>query len=302
MPSANVQPMRCCDVDLSKVQYPIMGFPKLDGVRLINLNSSATARTLIPHQNKFITKKFSDLIYTGIDGEATMGSITGQSLCRDTSSVMSTITGEPNIVWYAFDFLREDVIGLVYENRYKALVKYVKQHKPPGVKVLEFKMLYNEEQVLSFYKECLIKGYEGIVLRDPHGVHKNGRCTANEANYTRMKPSSDKEALVLELVEAKANLNEKKKNALGLSERSSHKANKVGKGMIGMMRCLDLTTKSIIDVGPGKMTHEERIYFWNNPSKLINHYIKYRSTDVGVMNKPRFARYICIRDIVDIVL
>ena len=209
-----------------------------------------------------------------------MGSdLTSNSLCRDTGSALSTIEGEPNIQWNAFDFLREDVIGLVYLNRYKALEKYIKEVKPKDVVIVPFVWIKNRTEAELFYEKCLRQGYEGAVFRDPHGLHKDGRATANEATYGRLKPSSDKEALVLRLVEAQQNLNEKKKNALGLSERSTHKANKVGKGMLGMMECLDLETKKEIDVGPGKMTHEERIYFWNHPDKLIQHYIKYRSMD-----------------------
>ena len=113
--------------------------------------------------------------------------------------------------------------------------------------------------------------------------------------YTRAKPQSDKEAYVIGLVEAMENLNEAKINELGHSERSSHKENKVGKGMVGMLQCKDLTTGMLIDVGAGKMTHPEREYYWNNPEEIIGKYIKYKSMDVGVKDKPRFARYMSIR-------
>lgn len=296
------RPMLCCDADLSKIIYPIMGFPKIDGVRLTHLIGSATARSLNPHANIYTTTRFSDPVYTGIDSEATIGDITSRSACRDTTSALNTITGEPEIVLNAFDFLRFDVIDLVYLDRYKALEQYIKQYKPKDVNLIKFKWLKNESQVLSFYKECLDAGYEGIVLRDPHGLHKDGRGTANEASYLRLKPSSDKEALVISLVEAQANLNEKKTNALGHSERSTHKENKVGKGMVGMLQCRDVLTGNMIDVGPGKMTHKERIHFWNNPNEMVNQYVKYRSMDTGVKVMPRFARYICIRGIADIII
>jgi len=122
-----------------------------------------------------------------------------------------------------------------------------------------------------------------------------GRATVNEGSYLRLKPSSDKEALVISLVEAMENLNEAKVNELGHTERSSHKENKVGKGMVGMLQCEDLTTGMLIDVGAGKMTHEEREYYWKNPSEIVGKLVKYRSMDVGIKSAPRFARYICIR-------
>jgi len=296
------RPMLCCDVNLDKLQYPAMGFPKIDGVRIVNMEGPATARTLMPHKNVYTTTRFSLPIYRGIDGEGTLGSnLTSNSLCRDTSSALSTIAGEPDIKWNAFDFLREDVLGLVYLNRYKALEKYIKEFKPKDVVIVPFVWIKNKTEAELFYKKCLKEGYEGAIYRDPHGLHKDGRATENEATYGRLKPSSDKEALVLRIVEAQANLNEKKKNALGLSERSSHKANKVGKGMVGMLECLDLETKKEINVGPGKMKHDERIYYFNHQDELVQHYIKYESTDTGVKDAPRFARYICIRPKEDIV-
>jgi DNA ligase-1 len=295
------KPMLCVDADLSKITYPIMGFPKLDGVRMINLTGRATARTLKEHGNVFTTDKFSNPIYLGIDGEATIGDITRDSLCRDTSSAMSTINGEPDITWNAFDYLHPAVIDLPYIERYNKLVEYVNINKPPNVNVIEYVWLNNEDEVNAFYDECLNLGYEGIVLRNPSGLHKDGRCTANEANYLRLKPSSDKEALVLKLVEARTNLNEKKTNLLGLSERSSHKENLVGKGMVGMLVCKDLTTGIYVDVGPGKMTHEERLYYWNHPEEIVKYYIKYRSMDKGIKDKPRFPRYISKRAKEDII-
>lgn len=296
-----VKPHLAVDADLTKVNYPIWGFPKIDGVRICHLTGSATARTLMPHANLYMTRRFSSAIYKGIDGEGTYGSITSKSLCRDTVSALNTIEGQPNIEWHAFDFLREDVVGLMYKDRYQALVEYVEHYCPDGVKVIPYTVLNSKEEVEAFYEKCLAEGYEGIVLRDPLGLHKNGRCTEIEANYLRMKPSSDKEALVLEIEEAKANLNKPKKNALGYQERSSHKENKVGKGMIGTLICQDVLSGQIIRVGAGKMPHKDRVDFFLHPEKILAKYIKYRSTDTGVKDAPRFGRFISLRAKEDIV-
>lgn len=289
------KPSLACDADLTKIPYPVLGFPKIDGVRIINLTGSATARSLLPHANVFTTQRFSAPIYRGIDGEGAMGEERSSSLCRDTTSALNTIKGEPDIIWHAFDFLREDVIGLTYINRYKALQQYVSKYRPHGVRVIPSKLIKNEAQLIAFYKKCLAEGYEGAVFRDPMGLHKDGRCTANEGAYLRMKPSSDKEAIVLSIVEAQKNNNEKKTNALGHSERSSHKENKSAKGMVGSLICRDVATESIITVMAGKMKHSERIHYFNHPEEIVNQYIKYRSTDTGVKDAPRFGRFICIR-------
>lgn len=297
----SIKPSRCCDLDLTKVNYPLLGFPKIDGVRIINLNGSATARSLLPHANIFTTERFSKSIYLGIDGEGTIGDKCSQSLCRYTTSALNTIEGKPDIVWHAFDYLHPDTIGLVYINRYKTLKQYINKFKPPGVCIIPFKIIRNEIQLISFYKKCLKDGYEGAVFRDPYALHKNGKYTVNENAYLRLKPFSDKEAIVLSIVEAKVNNNAPIINALGYTERSSHKENKTGKGMVGSLICKDIVTGSNITVMAGKMKHSERIHYFQHPEEILGKYIKYRSTDTGVKDAPRFGRFICIRSIEDII-
>lgn len=294
-----LKPHLACDADLTKVKTPVMGFPKVDGVRGLHIVGSMTGRSLKPHGNLYVTEKYSSVRCTGFDGEFTFGDIRGESLCRDTTSVMSRIQGEPSVWWNLFDYLREDLLELPYIERYNELIAFSEKHsawfKDMSIRIIPYVMLHSVEEIEAFYEECLDKGYEGCVLRDPQAKHKSGRCTDKEAAYLRMKPQSDKEALVIKLVEAQENQNEAKVNELGRTERSSHKENKVGKGMVGMLVCKDLETGMEIDVGAGKMTHAERIYFWEHPEEMVGEYIKYRSMDVGVKDKPRFARYMCKR-------
>lgn len=297
------KPHLACDADLDKLKFPLMGFPKLDGVRGLHITGSMTGRSLKPHGNLHVTSKYSVASCEGFDGEFTFGSTTGESLCRDTTSVMSRIQGEPDVAWNLFDWIHPDMLDLPYTTRYHELVAHylanTEWFNAMSICIIPFTMLHTREEVEAFYEQCLDQGYEGVVLRDPMGKHKDGRATTTLGAYLRMKPQSDKEAIVLELVEALENQNEAKVNELGRTERSSHKENKVGKGMIGMLVCKDVTTGMTIDVGAGKMTHEERIHYFNNPQEMIGQYIKYRSMDSGVKDKPRFARYICKRAIED---
>ena len=298
-----IKPHLCCDVDISKLKLPIWGFPKLDGVRLMHIAGKATGRSLKEHGNRHITDKYSCQQYLGFDGESTFGDIRGDSLCRDTTSVMSRIEGQPEIVWNLFDWLHPEQISLCYKERYFNLVSYIQSSADSfaseNICVIPYTELHSIEEVVSFYEKCLNEGYEGAVFRDPDGMHKSGRATVKEGAYLRMKPQSDKEAIVSEIVEAQENQNEKKINELGRSERSSHKENKVGKGMVGSLICKDLSTGQVITVGAGKMTHEERIYFFQHPEELLNCVVKYRSMDVGIKDKPRFGRYICKRSLED---
>jgi hypothetical protein len=292
-----MKPHLCTDVDLTKLVTPCWGLEKIDGVRMLHITGSATGRSLKPHGNLFTTAKFSDPKYSWLDGEITFGDIRSDSLCRDTTSVMSRIHGEPEVVWNVFDYLAPEVVDKPYNERYAALVEYVAKHlaDDKSTRVVPYKVLNSVQEVEEHYNKLLEEGFEGLIVRAPDGLTKFGRATVKEGAYLRMKASSDKEAVCLQLVEAEQNLNEAKIGLLGRTERSSHKENKVGKGMVGMLVCKDLETGMEIDVGAGKLTHEERTYYWNNPQEIVGKFIKYRSMDSGVKEKPRFARMISIR-------
>lgn len=292
-------PHLACDADLNKQKLPVWGMPKVDGVRGLHITGSMTGRSLKAHGNLHVTEKYSSPRCTGFDGEFTFGDIRRESLCRDTTSVMSRIQGEPEIWWNLFDYLREDLLDKPYSERYEELVAFAQLHatwfKEMRIRVIPYVVLNSVEEIEAFYEEELDKGYEGIILRDPTAKHKDGRCTVKEGAYVRMKPQSDKDAKVKRLVEAMENRNEAKINELGRTERSSHKENLVGKKMVGMLVCEDCETGQEINVGPGKMTHKEREHYWNHPEELLEEYIKYRSFDHGVKDKPRFGRYVCRR-------
>lgn len=299
MTTKQFKPHLACDAQLDKLKFPLMGLPKVDGVRGLHITGSMTGRSLKPHGNLHVTELYSSPRCTGFDGEFTYGDIRGESLCRDTTSVMSRIQNEPAVWWNLFDYLREDLLDKPYIDRYNELVEFSLKHvhwfAEMRIRIIPFVILHNVEEVEDYYEQCLNKGYEGVILRDPQGLTKFGRATVKEGAYLRMKPQSDKEAICLRLVEAQENLNEAKTNALGRTERSSHKENKVGKGMVGMLVCKDCTTGLEIDIGAGKLTHEERTHYWNNPDEIVGKFIKYRSMDTGVKDKPRFARMISIR-------
>lgn len=291
------KPQLACDAkDLSKLKFPLLMLTKIDGVRLLNVDGRAVGRSLKQYKNKAMTVYFSRPELAGLDGELVYNDdITSDSLCRDTTSVVNTIKGECDVVWYCFDYLTDDTKHLPYKERHQKMVALVTQLNDPKIKFIGYETAYSAETVEQRYSDYLALGYEGIILRSVHGIHKDGRCTEKEQAYLRIKPQSDKECVVLELIEAEENNNEATVNELGYAERSSHKANKSGKGMIGSMICRDYLTDFIMKVSAGKMTHKEREYYWNNPSEIVGQLVKYRSMDVGVMDKPRFGRFICFR-------
>ena len=140
------------------------------------------------------------------------------------------------------------------------------------------------------------QGYEGAVLRDPEAIHKNGRSTKTQAGYLRIKPCGDAEGWVVSVDEAMTNNNEQTVNELGRKVRSSHKANKVGSGMIGALWLKPIGGGEEFKVGAGCMTHEDRKYFFKHPEAILDRIAKYKFFDHGAKDKLRHGRFSCFRN------
>ena len=291
----NIKPQLCCDFEESKLKFPLMGMAKVDGVRALNLTGNLTGRSLKTHKNKHITALLSKPEFLGCDGEIAAGVWTSASLCRDTTSAINTIEGTPEITWWLFDYLHPEVLSSGYKERYKRLQEVVEGLALPYVKIVPVTFLYDTHDVNEFEAACLAEGFEGVILRDPDGLHKSGRATVKGGSYLRIKRFSDAEAVVVSMDEMMKNLNEAKTNELGYTERSSHQENKEGKGMVGNLVCKDVESGLTISVSAGSMTHEDRKFYFDNKEEIIGKTIKYKSFRHGVKDLPRFPTFLSIR-------
>ena len=167
-------------------------------------------------------------------------------------------------------------------------------------------------ELLQFEEDCLSMGFEGVILRDPDGLHKSGRSTVKSGAYLRIKRFIDFEGVVVNLVEAMENQNEAKTNELGNTERSTHKENMVPKGMVGTIQLRSLqdvvdangnvliAKDQVVDVGPGNMVHSERIRAWESfvagaPDSLVGKVAKSKFFPKGQKDLPRFPTFVSLR-------
>jgi hypothetical protein len=293
-------PHLACDADLSKAKYPLVFMHKVDGCRILVRDGRAVGRSLKTYKNKKMTAYLSHPMLSGIEGEVIATYPNDPDLCRKTTSLVNTIDGELPKSIMLFEYLSDETKDLGYGDRMKALDKVLPEIQAafPDIDLYTPEMWYLEARDDGYinlkYQEFLEDDYEGMVLRDYHGKHKDGRATVKEAAYLRMKPTGDSEGICIRLEEAFENQNEAKTNELGHTERSTHNANMVAKGMVGALLLLTPEGKEI-KIGAGKMTHDERIFYWNNPDKIVGEPVKYAFLAVGEMNKPRHGRYISIR-------
>lgn len=281
--------------------FPIGMMPKIDGVRANKFTSLLTGRSMEPHANWHVTSHFSLASYDGFDGEMAAEIDTHPDLCRLTSSALSTREGTPNIVWHLFDYVTYQTQDLSYQERYAALQAKVEalQEESPILKnflqVVPLVIVHSLDELKAQHLAWIEQGYEGSILRTLQGKHKSGRSTQKEGDLARIKDFVEEDAVVLRILEGEKNNNEAKKNALGQTERSSHKANKVPNGMVGKLVCQEVKTGKIILVAPGRMPHKDRLKYFQNPELLIGQTIKYKYFNHGIKDQPRFATFQSIR-------
>lgn len=313
-----MKPFLACDADMDKVKYPVWVLPKIDGVRGLNIKGKLVARSGKPFKNVLNTALFSETLFLGFDGELVLDNVTGERLCNRTTSAMTTIKGDKSVQWWLFDRVVDGVNNEDrYSDRYSALQAYINRIKcdqiDPAVNLLHmvpYKVAFNEQDIVNAEKEYLWEGYEGVILRDPNAPYKYGRSTAASNGFLRVKRFLDAEITVTSITEGKHNGNEAERGVHGNVERSTHQANMVPNGMVGSMTgtlikdCM--YNKQVlykagteIEIAAGKMTHEDRKFYFDNPDKLIGSIVKFKYFPIGNKDKPRFPTFQSMRSEVD---
>lgn len=303
---ARTKAMLASDWEESKVRFPCIVQPKIDGVRGIHLDPGVglTGRSGKAHANQYTSAIFSNSIYLGFDGELIAGAKTDPDLCRLTTSACNTIGGRPSVTWIVFDYITPETIDLPYAQRLGRAhhrVGYLNEsaklhgYQSPCLELIQSLVCANLEQLLELDAQFLDQGYEGTIIRDMDGKYKQGRSTVREMGLLRIKRFSDAEAIVVSIEEGQRNDNEATRDVHGYTERSTHQENMVPNGMVGALICKNLNDGETIKVSAGCMSHEERVSYFLNPEKLIGKVVKYKHFAHGQKDKPRFPTFQCLR-------
>ena len=288
-----IKPMLGVNVELDKLTYPVYMSPKLDGIRVIVKDGQVLSRNgkLIP--NLFTQSLFKS--YCGIDGELIVGSPVHPNVFQTTTSGVMTIEGSPNVKLYAFDSWNAE--GGINE-RYVKLLQITKDNST-NIEIVQQTVVNSEEELLKFEEDCLQKGYEGVIIRYPNAKYKKGRSTIKEGALLKLKRFDDSEAIILSMEPLLRNHNEATKNALGYTERSSHKDNLITDDLLGSLYVQDCVTGVKFNIGSG-FTEKQRKDIWNKKVELSGSIVKYKYFEVGVKDKPRFPIFCGLRHFNDI--
>lgn len=294
--STPFRPMLAADISdqLEKLRFPVYVTPKLDGVRAIIRADGVWSRSmkLLPH--KGVQSLANDERLHGLDGELIVGSPTAPDVYRMTQSVTARADSEVMPKFWAFDCydFNKDVR---YRTRLQSAlerIESVPDSRHAFVDLVPANRAEDMDELMNFEQMYLAEGYEGLILRNPEGLYKNGRSTVKEQGMLKLKRFVDGEAEIIGIEEEMHNGNTAGVNELGRTERSSHKAGLVGKGRMGALIVRDTVTKVEFKIGTG-FTVKDREDFYVG---CIGQVVRYKHFAIGAKDKPRFPTYTGLRE------
>lgn len=282
--------------DETRIRYPCIASPKLDGIRALHRGGALVSRKFLPIPNHYIRETLEKILPPEplvSDGEIMVGA--DFSAC--TSAVMSR-DGRPDFVFWMFDLVDPTDPREPYRDRLERMDSWIwTQKRDVPVIVTPTQWIQDPNELQQFERVCLSNGFEGIIVRDPMGKYKEGRSTAREGILLKIKRFKDSEAEIIGFEELHKNTNEAKTDHLGLTKRSHKKAGKVPAGTLGKFKVRDLKSRKEFKIGTGKgLTHAHRKQIWDNRETYLGKIVKYKYQLHGTKDKPRSAVWLGWRD------
>lgn len=281
-----------CKGDLSKLKFPLVASPKIDGIRAVIRGGKALTRSLKPVPNKHIRTLLEDFRLEGLDGE--LVNARDPMNFQATTSVVMSHEGEPAFIFYVFDHVTH--ITEPFNARLKNARWNVHDAQDAYLHFVcnvPHVVVNSDEELLVYETECLADGYEGVMLRDPLGMYKRGRSTLKEGGLVKLKRFTDDEAVIVGFEERMHNTNEATTNELGRTQRSSAAAGKVGRGDLGAFVC---KTRTGVEFTCGSgLTDAQRADFWARRGSLLGGLMKFKYLSHGTVDAPRHPVFIGLR-------
>lgn len=300
-----MKPMLASPADLNKLRFPLLASAKLDGVRCLAINGQPMSRALKVFPNRQLQEMFDVYGLHGFDGELIKGPPNVNDVLPKTiSSVMTEDKPHDDpIDYYIFD--RWNNVDVEYWRRVMsigdelALMNVERYGLDLRLMIHPNVVVNNLDELLEVELGFTEQGYEGLMLRDPDGKYKYGRSTANEGTLLKVKRFLDAEAVIYGYEEEMENTNEATKDNLGHTKRSSAKAGKVGKGMLGKWLVRGIKDFDGLEFKVAGFNDKDALHFWENRDSYIGQICTYKYFPHGVKDLPRHPTFKSIRPAID---
>jgi len=270
--------------------------PKFDGIRTIIRGGFPVSRNLKLIANRHVQLCIGDYSLEGFDGELIVGAPTAPDVFNATTRGVMSAEGEPDFKFYVFDLVTQD-LSTPFCERHSELLERIQSLEPQfrqHIEIVPQVPVGSTQAMHDLEAELLAQGYEGAMLRKLDSPYKLGRSTEKQAFLLKRKPWQDAEARVIGYECLYSNQNEAKKDAMGLTERSTHKAGMVAQDSLGKLTVRDLVSDVEFSIGSG-FTAQQRRDLWADQDNLIGKLITYKFFPIGVIDKPRFPIFKAFR-------
>lgn len=287
-PQKPFRPMLADSADLTKLRFPVVGSAKLDGIRCVIHEGKPKTRMLEDIPNLHIQKCLSDPRYANLDGEIVTFT---NNVMDDFNTIQGNVMrrdGEPDFRFIVFDNFEDT------ERPYTERVANIKLPLlDPYASILHTVLIQDAGALAYWEAQYVSDGFEGIMLRDPHGRYKYGRSTVKEQGLLKYKRFFDAEATIIDFVEQMRNENAAEKSHVGTVKRSSAAAGKVPAGKLGALVVRNADGVEF-EIGTG-FTDAQRKSIWENRQAHHGMTVTYRYQELTPNNKPRFPSFLGFR-------
>uniref|UniRef100_A0A6C0BP56 ATP-dependent DNA ligase family profile domain-containing protein n=1 Tax=viral metagenome TaxID=1070528 RepID=A0A6C0BP56_9ZZZZ len=280
--------------DKSKLVFPVIVQPKLDGKRIlahmldhnnVGLRSRSGKSQCNFQRVRDELAKFFTYLPAGchLDGELYKHGVRFESLSSIFSKKTEVHPRENELTYYIFDIIVPDrITSLSYLERYTLIVNSFNAMlsdgiNPSNIQILQGALATSHEDVKKYHDECVQNLFEGAMLKKlNHGVksammkdsiYKPSRCN----NMLKVKNFISEEGIIVEVVQGTG-----REEGLAIFKLQDVRGN-------------------VFPVRPSG-TFDQRRVWYENSSRLIGQQYTFRYFELGVNGVPRFPTGITFRN------
>jgi DNA ligase-1 len=292
------RPMLACDYDPSKLVFPALFSPKLDGYRMFNSDGLPLTRSGKPLANIYARALFSGRELEGLDGELIVGAKNDKNAFSNTSGPMRTFQGEPLVTWHIFDdrTFPSDPFDARLARAAERAHNIIASNSLFPIEIVEHKLITSLDELDEFEEEQLLLGFEGVMKRAPKGPYKFGRSTVKEGYLLKVKRFSHDEAIITRLEEQMQNMNEPYFDELDRQKRPTNSEGLVPSGMVGSFWVQSPKWPREFKISAGSMSHKDKEYAFKHPEEFIGQLARFKWFPHGTVDVPRHGLFDGIRD------
>ena len=271
--------------DLKDLCYPVIVSLKYDGIRAIRYkDGELLTRRQKKIPNLFIRDRIREEL-KDLPGLFDMEIICGENYHLTESAVMSEVhEREHDVVAFVFDYIGvKQSLSTPYVDRLNALSEL--GYKMNYCMIAPNRVINWEHELLSYAQYVEALNMEGLIIRNPNGPYKQGRCSVASQFMLKFVHYETDEAMVVGWEPAMENLDTSCKK----------KSNLRPKQMVGSLQCVNARWPKGFSVGSG-WDHDTAKTWYNNRDLILGKTIKFKYKPYGTKDAPRQPVWLGFRD------